>query len=96
MGDQTQSLDKTVWTVALAASGLAAILMVIFFLRTMDAISYLGFGFYLALLASLGLLYVVYNYRNAGYNIKDGFDSLKNSMGEKNKIDSPPPPPPSH
>ncbi len=94
MGDQTQALDKTMWIIALAASGLAALLMIIFFLRSMDALSFLGTGFYLALLASLALLFVVYNYRNTGYNIKDGFDSLKNSMGEKNKTDTPPPPPP--
>ncbi|MEO6404694.1 MAG: hypothetical protein ABIY51_11200 [Ferruginibacter sp.] len=94
MGDPTQALDKTMWVLALAAAGLATLLMVIFLLRSTDMLSLLGYGFYFALLASMGLLFAVYNYRRAGYNIKDGLDSLKNSVGDKNKIDSPPPPPP--
>lgn len=88
LGDQTKGLEKTMWMIALIASGLAAVLMVIYFLRALDAISYLGFGFYIALLSSLALLYAVYQYRNAGLNVKDGFDSLKRDIEEKTKSDT--------
>lgn len=90
MGDQTQNLGKTIWIVALVASGIAALLMVIKFLQAMDAISLFSIGFYLALAASLGLLFAVYNYRPAGYNIKDGFDSLKHDINDKSKTGNPP------
>ena len=83
MGNQTAALDKTMWMISLIAAGLAALLMVIFFLRAMDAISYISYGFYLALVASLALLYVIYMYRSSGFNIKDGFDNLKNDIEKK-------------
>lgn len=83
MGDQQAPLGKTMWMASLIAGGLAAVLMIIFFLRGMDAISYISFGFYLSLLAALGLVYAIYNYRAAGYNVKDGFDSLKDDINKK-------------
>ena len=92
MGDQTKTLDKTMWMAALIAGGVAALIMVIFFLKAMDAISFLSFGFYLALLASIGVLYSAYVYRPSGYNIKDGFDSLKSDIEKKTKSDTPEPP----
>lgn len=93
LGDQTKTLDKTMWMVALVACGIAALLMVIFFIRASDAISFISLGFYLALIAALGALYAAYNYRAAGYNIKDGFNSLKEDIEKKTKSDNPPPPP---
>jgi len=83
LGDQETALSKTMWMASLIAGGLAALLMVIFFLRALDAISYISYGFYLALLAALGLLFAVYQYRAAGYNVKDGFDSLKDDINKK-------------
>lgn len=92
MGDQTKPLDKTMWMATLIAGALAAVIMVIFFLRAMDAISFISFGFYLALIASLALLYSAYNFREAGYNIKDGFDSLKGDIEKKTSNNNPEPP----
>ena len=91
IGDQTKTLDKTMWMIALIAGGLATLLMIIFLLRAMDAISFLSFGFYLALLAGVGILFSAYNYRASGFNIKDGFDSLKGDIEKKTKNDAEPP-----
>jgi len=83
LGDQTKSLDKTFWFIALAAGGIAALIMVINFLRALDMLSYLSFGFYLALLASLAVVGAAYMYRSPGDSIKGGFDSLKNDIEKK-------------
>jgi peptidoglycan/LPS O-acetylase OafA/YrhL len=90
LGDQTKTLDKTMWMVALVAGGIAALITILFFLKASDAISYISFGFYLALIASLGVLYSAYAFRAAGYNIKDGFNSLKEDIEKKTKTDTPP------
>ncbi len=92
MGDQTKTLDKTMWMIALIAGALSALLMVIFFLRALDAISFISIGFYLALIASLAILYSAYNFRAAGFNIKDGFDSLKGDIEKKTSNNNPEPP----
>ncbi|RYE29002.1 MAG: hypothetical protein EOP48_32945 [Sphingobacteriales bacterium] len=76
----------------LIAGGLAALIMIIFFIRALDAISFLSVGFYLALLASLGVLYGAYTYKAAGYNIKDGFDSLKGDIEKRTKAGNNEPP----
>jgi len=92
VGDQTKPLDKTFWMIALIASGLAALIMIINFLRALDAISFFSIGFYLAIAASLGVLFATYQYRAAGFNVKDGFDSLKDDIEKKTKSDNPTPP----
>lgn len=94
LGDQTQALSKTNWMIALIAGALATLITVVFFLRAMDAISFISYGFYLALIASIAVLYFTYAYRSAGFNIKDGFDNLKNQIDTKPNNDPPPPPPP--
>ncbi|MBA2248607.1 MAG: hypothetical protein H0W12_00280 [Chitinophagaceae bacterium] len=88
LGDQTKNLDKTFWMVALIASALAALLMVFHLFRMMDAFSYVGFGFWLSLLASIGLLYAVYRYRSPTDNFKSGFDSLKGDIESRMKSTS--------
>ncbi len=93
VGDQTKTLDKTMWMISLIGGGIAALLCIIFLLRAMDAISFLSFGFYIALLASLGVLYAAYQFRAAGYSIKGGFDSLKDDIEKKTNSNNPPTPP---
>lgn len=83
MGNQLLPLEKTFWFVALAGGGLAAILLVINFLRALDVISFLGFGFYLALIASLAIVYFAWQYRRPGDDIKSGFDSLKKDINKQ-------------
>ena len=83
MGDQTKTLDKTFWMITLIAGGIASLIMVINFLRALSAISYLGIGFYLTTLASLGVLAAAFMFRAPGDSIKGGFDSLKGDIEKK-------------
>jgi uncharacterized protein YacL len=85
LGDQTKNLVKTFWMITLIAGGLAAAIMLINFLRALDNLSYLSIGFYLALLASIGVVLATYMFRNPEDTLKSGFDSLKNQIEEKAK-----------
>ena len=46
--------------------------MLINFLRALDYMSAFSIGFYLTLLASLALVFVIFKYRTPGHNIKAG------------------------
>ena len=83
MGDQTKSLEKTFWFIALGCGAIASLIMVINFLRALDAISYLSIGYYLAIIASLAVLGSAYMFRSPGDSIKGGFDSLKSDIEKK-------------
>lgn len=84
MGDQTKSLDKTNWMIALLAAALAAIIMVINFFNALGGeLEFMSFGFYLTLLGTLATLAATFMFRAPGDNIKDGFDSLKKDIGSK-------------
>lgn len=85
MGDQAKPLEKTMWMICMLLAGVAALIMIVHFFRMMDAISFVSVGFYLALICALGLLFVAYNFRNAGYNLRDGFDDLKRQVEDKTK-----------
>ncbi|MEO6668560.1 MAG: hypothetical protein ABIN36_03720 [Ferruginibacter sp.] len=87
MGDQKINLDKTMWMVTLIVGGLAALIMIITFFDA--ASSVFTYGFYLALLASLGIVLAAYFFRTPGQNIKDGFDSLKKDIGDKTRSNKP-------
>lgn len=87
MGDQKINLDKTMWMVTLIVGGLAALIMIISFFGTTANI--FAYGFYLALLASLGIVAAAYLFRVPGQNIKDGFDSLKKDVEDKTKSNRP-------
>ncbi|RYF79734.1 MAG: hypothetical protein EON98_14265 [Chitinophagaceae bacterium] len=80
LGDQTTNLTSTSWMIALIASGLAAVLMVINFFVDMDKLRYLGFGFYISLAASLALVAFTYMHRSVNDSLQSGFDSLKSSF----------------
>jgi len=91
LGDQTKSLDKTFWFIALACGALASLIMIWNFIDAMDgAMSYLSIGFYLACLASLGVLLSAYMFRSPSDSIKGGFDSLKKDIEEKAKSSTTP------
>lgn len=83
LGDQTKSLDKTFWFVALACGGIATLIMVINFLRALDNISYISIGYYLATAAAIAVLASAYMFRSPGDSIKGGFDSLKSDIEKK-------------
>ncbi len=83
MGNQAKALDRTMWTIGMGLSGIAAVAMVIFLLRSINNLGLFTYGFYLALIGALFLLYATYAYREAGYTLKEGFDSLKESVNKK-------------
>jgi hypothetical protein len=93
LGDQTKTLEKTFWFIALACGALASLIMVINFLRALDALGLFGIGFYLAIIASLAVLGAAYMFRSPGDSVKGGFDSLKNDIEAKTKNPNNPPPP---
>lgn len=83
MGDQTKNLDKTYWMITLIAGGLAALIMIINFINVLSDLSALGFGFYLTLLGSIGVVAAAFMFRSPEDNIKGGFDSLKKDIDTK-------------
>ena len=83
MGDQTTNLNQTNWMIALIASGLAALIMVINFLTNLDAMRFLGIGFYGSLIASVALVAMTFMHRSASDSLQGGFDSLKSSLNSK-------------
>jgi len=90
LGDQTKSLEKTSWFIALVCGALATLLMVWFLVESSDysGMSFLGFGFYLALLSAIGVLASTYLFRSPGDDIKSGFDSLKDKIEQKTKSEN--------
>jgi uncharacterized protein YacL len=94
LGDQTKTLEKTFWFVALICGALATLVMLWFLIDIMGGVgmSFLSIGFYLAILASIGTLASAYLFRSPTDSIKSGFDSLKNDIEQKTKNPNPPPP----
>lgn len=82
-GKQDLALDKSMWLISLILSGVAALIMIIFFFKSTDVMSFLSFGFYISAIAALGLLFIVYQYRVPGYSIGDSFDELKKKVDNK-------------
>jgi hypothetical protein len=102
LGDQTKNLEKTMWTVTLLAGAIALLFIIWFYSQATGSImgsSMIGFGIYIAALASIGILVSAYMFRSPTDNIKDGFDSLKkeieNKIGNTGSGTPPPPTPPS-
>ena len=56
VGDQTKNLPSTNWMIALIASAIAALVMVINFFNLTDSLGGLSFGFYGAVAAAVALL----------------------------------------
>ena len=86
MGDQTKNLDKTMWTVTLLAGAIALLFIIWFYSEATGSImgsSLIGFGVYIAGIASLGILAAAYMFRSPTDNIKDGFNSVKKDIESK-------------
>ena len=83
IGDQTKNLPPTNWMIALIASGIAAIIMVINFFDATNALGALSFGFYGAVAAAVALLVFTFMYRSATDSLQSGFDNLKKSFESK-------------
>ena len=80
MGDQTQTLDQGLWVTCFIIAAIGGLLMLINFLRALDYMSAFSIGFYLTLLASLALVFVIFKYRTPGHNIKSGVNDMLNRM----------------
>jgi hypothetical protein len=86
MGDQTKTLEKTMWFVTLAAGAVALLFVVISLINSSGgpegAIADIkfGFGIWIALAASLGTVAAAWMFKNPEDNLKDGLESLKKGI----------------
>lgn len=91
LGNQEKSLDRPMWMLAIVASALAALLMIINYFKVSDnpfASGMISFGFYLALLAALALLVVTIIFRDKSHNFKEGLNDWKEKIEDKTKGNS--------
>jgi len=82
MNDQTKTLDQTMWMIALTAGAAALIFTILFFTNlngTFGMVS-AGFGLWISLVASAGVLASAWLFKNPGDTLQSGLDSLKKSM----------------
>jgi len=90
MGDQTKPLDKAMWLVELIAGAISLIFTLLFFTRMSGGVGYsfggagigYGFGLWISLLASVGVLASAWMYRNPEDSLQSGFDSLKSKVAD--------------
>lgn len=86
LGDQAKNLDNTMWSVTLLAGAIALLLVIWFYSQASDSVlgtSMIGFGLYIAGLASIGILVSAYMFRSPTDNLKDGFNSMKKNIESK-------------
>lgn len=87
LGDQTKTLEKNRWFVALASGAVALLFTLIFWLRVG---SVAGFGLWIGLLAAAGVTGSAWMFKNPDDTIQGGFDSFKKGMENKNQQNNPP------
>ncbi|MBS1738096.1 MAG: hypothetical protein JSS98_16050 [Bacteroidetes bacterium] len=83
LGDQTKNLEKNSWLIALAAAAIALLMMLWFYSQMSESMvgtSFLGFGFYIAGIASIGVLLSAWLFRAPSDNLKDSFNSIKKDI----------------
>lgn len=86
MGDQTTNFDKNLWGIVLAAGAIALIATISFYMKASNSImgsSVVGYGLYIAALASIGILISAYVFRSPTDNLKDSFNSMKKNIESK-------------
>lgn len=85
VGDQTKSLEKSFWLLALIAGSLALLVILISFVNGRSGgfgvvdTGY-GIGIWIALLSAIGVVGSAWMFKNPADTLKDGFDSIKQSM----------------
>jgi hypothetical protein len=79
IGDQSNKLDKTMWLAALGVGAIAVIFTLISFGSFADSsgLTGNGFGIWLALIASIGIVASAWFYKNPQDNIMSSLESLK-------------------
>ena len=89
LGDQTRNLEKNMWAATLIAGAIALLFVIWFYSQATGSImgsSMIGFGIYVAALASIGILVSAYMFKSPTDNIKDSFNSIKKDI--ENKINT--------
>jgi amino acid transporter len=93
--DQKKNLEKTMWTITLLAGAIALLFIIWYYSEITGSIlgsALVGFGLYIAAIAAVGILVSAYLLRSPTDNLKDGIDSLKDSLKSKFADSSKPPP----
>jgi hypothetical protein len=85
LGDQLKALDKTNWLLAIAAGAAALLFTIVMLANTPTGSlgfvkSSVGWGAWVALLASAGVIGSAWMFKNPEDNIKDSFDKLKKGL----------------
>ena len=83
LGDQTKSAGDTTWTVTLLAGGIALLIILWFYSRAWHSImggSIMGYGFYMAALAAIGIVGSAYFFTAPSHSTKAGFNKLKRNI----------------
>src|SRR5437867_2423094 len=82
MGDQTKTLDQTMWMAALATGTIALLFAIIFFtdLNGGFGIVKAGFGLWIAIVAAAAVIASAWLFKNPGDSLQRGFESLKKSI----------------
>ena len=87
MGDQSSALDKGTWFAAIICGALALLSVIITLISSASnstdlgfASAGLGFGIWVALVASIAVTLFAWMFRNPAYDLKSGFESVKNSV----------------
>jgi hypothetical protein len=85
VGDQTRALQKTNWLLAIVTGGAALLFSIVLLVNTPTGSlgfvrSSIGYGAWIALLASAGMLASAWMLRNPGDTLKDALDQLKKDM----------------
>jgi uncharacterized membrane protein len=91
LGDQTKTLDKSMWIVSMIA-GTISLLFIILFMGDISQIMKSpvdrsglvkvssGFGIWIALASSIGIIAFAWLFKNSSDNLKGAFDSLKKDI----------------
>lgn len=81
LGKTTDAFDKAMWMAVLIAGAIALLFTVLFMTDISGAFgASIGFGLWIALLSSIGVLASAWAYKSPSDTLQGGFDSLKNKV----------------
>ena len=86
-GNQNLPLDKGIWFATILCGSLALLSVIITLISSAGnsedlgfASAGIGFGIWIALLASVAVMLFAWMFRNPAHDLKSGFESIKNSV----------------
>jgi hypothetical protein len=82
LGDQTRTLDQTMWMVALGAGAVAVLFTILFFTDLNGGFGIVdpGFGIWISLIAAVAVIGAAWMFKNPADSLKSGFDSIKKTI----------------